>query len=165
MAEDLFARLERLRELTSPFTDKLTPEQVSKVRYTRPDLVAEVEFRGWTWDDRLRHAPFRGLREDKPAQEVVRESRTNKAGMPKRIVKLTHPDRVYWPEQGITKEGLADYYSDVWRKIAPFIVGHPLALLRCPEGITGQSFFQKHAWKGLTRTWLWCRTRKTPQNP
>ena len=166
VAEDLFARLERLREPANPFSDKLSPEQASKVRYVRPDLVAEVEFRGWTGDGHLRHASFRGLREDKPAQDVVRESRTSKAApMPKRTVKLTHPDRVYWPEQGITKEGLADYYSEVWRKIAPFIVGRPLALLRCPEGITGQSFFQKHAWKGLNANVALVEDPKDPAEP
>src|SRR5690606_35139603 len=67
----------------------------------------------------------------------------------RRTVRLTHPDRVYWPDAGVTKEGLADYYTEVWRHIAPFVVGRPLALLRCPEGITGQKFFQKHVWKGL----------------
>ena len=166
VAEDLFARLEQLREPASPFSQRLTSEQASKIRYVRPDLVAEVEFRGWTGDGHLRHASFRGLREDKPAQDVVRESRTSKAApMPKRTLKLTHPDRVYWPEQGITKEGLADYYSEVWRKIAPFIVGRPLALLRCPEGITGQSFFQKHAWKGLNANVALVEDPKDPAEP
>ena len=89
--------------------------------------------------------------------EVVRETHET-AALPKtqskarpvgHTVKLTHPDRIYWPEQGVTKQGLADYYTDVWPYIAPFIVGRPLALLRSPEGIAGQSFFQKHAWKGL----------------
>lgn len=64
-------------------------------------------------------------------------------------MKLTHPDRIYWPEEGVTKQGLADYYTEVWKYIAPFIVARPLALLRGPEGIAGQTFFQKHAWKGL----------------
>lgn len=166
VAEDLFNQLERLREPASAFSDKLTPEQASKVRYVRPDLVAEVEFRGWTGYGHLRHASFRGLREDKPAQHVVRESRTNKAApMSKRTVKLTHPDRVFWPEQGITKEGLADYYSEIWRKIGPFIVGRPLALLRCPEGINGQSFFQKHGWKGLNANVVLVEDPKDPSEP
>jgi len=55
-------------------------------------------------------------------------------------VKLTHPDRIYWPDEGVTKEGLADYYVGVWRHIAPFIVGRALALVRCPTGITGEHF-------------------------
>ena len=68
---------------------------------------------------------------------------------PRGAVKLTHPDRLYWPDRGVTKEGLADYYAEIWRYIAPFIVGRPLALVRCPNGIAGEKFFQKHAWRGL----------------
>jgi bifunctional non-homologous end joining protein LigD len=156
VAEDLFRRLERIRLQDSPFAARLTADEARQVRYVRPELVAEVEFRTWTADGLLRHASFRGLREDKPAREIVREipatTKQGKAAMPKpqrRTVKLTHPDRVYWPDEGVTKEGLANYYTEVWRAIAPFIVGRPLALLRCPSGITGQMFFQKHAWKGL----------------
>jgi bifunctional non-homologous end joining protein LigD len=94
------------------------------------------------------------LREDKAAIEIVREIPKAKSAAPqpqRRTVTLTHPDRVYWPDEGVTKEGLADYYTEVWRYIAPHIVGRPLALLRCPSGITGQMFFQKHAWKGLNK--------------
>ncbi len=152
VAEDLFQRLERLRETDSPFAGKLAADDARGVRYVRPEMVAEIEFRAWTADGHLRHASFRGLREDKAAREIVREvaKKTAKPPAPqRRTVKLTHPDRVYWPQEGITKEGLADYYADVWPRIAPFVVGRPLALLRCPSGITGQTFFQKHAWKGL----------------
>jgi bifunctional non-homologous end joining protein LigD len=62
---------------------------------------------------------------------------------------LTHPDRVYWPDRGVTKAALADYYIAVWPRIAPHIVNRPLALVRCPDGIGGERFFQKHAWKGM----------------
>lgn len=152
VAEDLFRRLERMRIQASPFAEPLTAEEGRQAKFVRPELVAEVEFRAWTADDHLRHASFRGLREDKPAREVVREVPTARAApLPtqRRTVKLTHPDRVYWPDEGVTKEGLADYYAEVWRHIAPFVVGRPLALLRCPGGIAGEHFFQKHAWKGL----------------
>ena len=64
-------------------------------------------------------------------------------------MKLTHPERVYWTETGLTKAGLAEYYATVWERMAPFVAGRPLALLRCPEGAAGECFFQKHAWKGL----------------
>lgn len=154
VAADLFKRLNRLRTDESPFGRKLTADEARQARYVRPELVAEVEFRAWTADGHLRHASFRGLREDKPATEVVaevpRSKTTPKAEKPqRRTVRLTHPDRVYWPDEGVTKEGLADYYAEVWRYIAPHIVGRPLALLRAPSGIEGQTFFQKHAWKGI----------------
>lgn len=67
-------------------------------------------------------------------------------------VELTHPDRVYWPDAGVTKVGLAAHYAAVWDRMAPFVAGRPLALLRCPEGVSGECFFQKHAWKGLAKT-------------
>lgn len=151
MAADLFTRLERVRTDDSPFVTALSAEQSARVRFVRPELVAEVEFRAWTADGNLRHASFRGLREDKPAAAVTRETAATASRQPKprRRVRLTHPDRLYWPDDGVSKEGLADYYERVWRHIAPFVVGRPLALLRCPDGIGGPAFFQKHVWKGM----------------
>lgn len=115
--------------------------------------MAEIEFRDWTTNAHLRHASFRDLREDKAAREVVQETRADSADdmLPERSVLLTHGDRIYWPEAGITKAGLADYYLEVWPLMAPFIVHRPLALLRCPEGISGACFFQKHAWRGMRK--------------
>jgi bifunctional non-homologous end joining protein LigD len=69
----------------------------------------------------------------------------------KSTVQLTHPDRVYWQDAGVTKAGLADYYAEAWPRMAPFVTNRPLALLRCPEGTAGQCFFQKHAWRGHAR--------------
>lgn len=161
VAEDLFRRLEPMTRKTNPFAGRLTAEESRNARFVEPELVAEVEFRAWTAEHHLRHASFRGLRDDKPAREIVEEKPAGTAGdkpaaeaaapakAPRRTVRLTHPDRLYWPDAGVTKEGLADYYTAVWRSIAPFIVGRPLALLRCPEGIDGPSFFQKHAWRGI----------------
>lgn len=154
LAEDLWERLERLRTPSSPFGEKLTAEEARQVRYVRPELVAAVEFRAWTADGNLRHASFQGLREDKPASEIGLETPRLAAAkeavkMHDHAVKLTHPDRVYWPDTGVTKQGLADYYAEVWPHIEPFVTGRPLALLRCPSGIAGEKFFQKHAWKGM----------------
>ncbi|HLZ66914.1 MAG TPA: DNA ligase D [Aliidongia sp.] len=163
VAEDLFRRLERIRTDDSPFSDRLSAEEARQVHYVRPELVAEVEFRGWTADRHLRHASFRGLREDKPAAEIVQESpAAPSGGTPRPAVKLTHPDRLYWPDAGVTKEGLADYYAEVWRHMAPFVVARPLALVRCPGGVTGECFFQKHAWHGASRA---IRLASDPQDP
>ena len=120
----------------------------------RPELSAEIDFRAWTGDGLVRQASFQGLREDKPAREISRETPMAANVAPERrrtSVVLTHPDRLYWPDAGVTKQGLADYYAEVWPRIEPFIVGRALALVRCPDGIGGQTFFQKHAWKGLNR--------------
>ena len=159
VAEGLMTRLKALETGESPFDLPLKGVEKRGVRYVRPELVAEVYFRAWTADGNLRHATFRGLREDKEASEVTGEGRPSPAPEdaeatptdppPARRIKLTHPDRVYWPKEGITKAELADYYTAVWSWIAPHVIGRPLALLRCPDGIGGQQFFQKHEWKGM----------------
>lgn len=159
VAEDLFSKLQKLKAEASPFAASLTPDEARGARYVQPKLVAEVEFRAWTGDGHLRHASFRGLREDKPADEVAAEDHAVASKGPKErpsSVKLTHPDRVYWPEDGVTKQGLADYYMEVWPRIAPFIVGRPLSLVRCPGGVAQACFFQKHGWKGMAKAIKTC---------
>jgi bifunctional non-homologous end joining protein LigD len=153
VAQDLMTRLQVLETDQSPFDPPLQGIEKRGVRYVRPELVAEVDFRAWTGEGNLRHAAFKGLREDKAAREVTGEGRPARFEAadpaPVRRVKLSHPDRIYWPEEGITKAELADYYTEIWPWIAPHITGRPLALLRCPDGIGGQQFFQKHEWKGM----------------
>jgi len=154
VAKELYKRLYAMRLDESPFAVPLTADERRGAKFVKPQLVAEIEFRAWTADKRLRHASFRGLREDKAASDVRWEeqnvpARVSDKDTQKIDVKLTHPDRVYWPGEGVTKQGLADYYAEVWPPIEPFIVNRPLALLRCPTGIEGEFFFQKHAWKGL----------------
>ena len=154
IAEALYARLEAMRISSSPFAARLGANEARHVRFVRPDLAAEVDFRGWTGDGLVRQASFQGLRDDKPTREIVRESTMAASEAPRRpetTVELTHPDRVYWPDVGVTKEGLADYYAEAWPLMRSLIVGRALALVRCPDGIEGQTFFQKHAWKGLNR--------------
>ncbi|MFC6490076.1 DNA ligase D [Nitratireductor sp. GCM10026969] len=152
VAADLFKRLEKLEQKESPFAGKLTAEEARQARFVRPELVAEVEFSTWTADDLIRHASFRGLREDKKPEEVRRESK-RKAPAEKAMpaIRLTHPDRLYWKEAGVTKQGLAEYYFEVWPRMGPFVVDRPLALVRCPDGVDGQCFFQKHAWRGQSK--------------
>ncbi|TCQ27444.1 DNA ligase D [Rhizobium sp. PP-CC-3G-465] len=156
-ADMLFEALSAIERSDTPFRDKLTADARRGLHYVEPTLVAEVEFRAWSADGNLRHASFRGLREDKPASEVRQErpaaekGRTSPA-LPKAAITLTHPDRVYWPEEGVTKQGLAEYYAQVWSFMAPYVVDRPLSLLRCPDGIDGkQRFFQKHAWRGINK--------------
>ncbi|UIK04471.1 DNA ligase D [Neorhizobium galegae] len=154
VAQSLFKSLTEIQADESPFDEKLAGVEKKDVVFVRPELVAEVEFRGWTADAHIRHAAFRGLREDKDPRDIVREggpvNSVEEPKPPKRTVNLTHPDRVYWPDAGVTKAGLADYYTEVWRLMAPFVVNRPLALVRGPDGIGKQLFFQKHGWKGMT---------------
>ncbi len=152
VAADLATRLKAIVRKTPPFAAKPSADAARGVTWVKPELVAEVEFRAWTADGLLRHAAFRGLRDDKPASEIVREGGAVEAKPRARTqVRLTHPDRVYWPDAGVTKQGLADYYAEVWPRMAPVVVNRPVALLRCPGGTEGQCFFQKHAWKGHGR--------------
>jgi bifunctional non-homologous end joining protein LigD len=162
-ARELWKKLQPLRRADPAFGKLPEEERGRKGIWVEPKLVAEITFAGFTAQGHVRHAAFKGLREDKPAREIVREtpmpSKAKKTAEPKAAakekatsagpVKLTHPNRVYWKDGGVTKQQLADYYTAVWDHIAPHLVNRPLALLRCPEGIEGQCFFQKHAAAGL----------------
>ncbi|MEP9387143.1 DNA ligase D [Mesorhizobium sp. KR9-304] len=168
VTNDLKKRLDRIRTKRPPVGGE--PAKDRKVVWAKPDLVAEVEFRSWTDDGILRQASFQGLREDKPASEVVAETgmaandgaaaditkaRSPRASKeiskrPKAMsVTLSSPEKLLWPEAGISKQGLLEHYEKVWPRIEQFIVDRPLSLVRAPDGIDGQRFFQKHASKGM----------------
>jgi bifunctional non-homologous end joining protein LigD len=164
---ELEQRLSRLRQDESPFATR--PPGAARARWVRPELVAAVAFTEWTSDGKLRHPSFRGLREDKAAGEVVREkplrvTAATQADSPRRTnpapratsgrgskrdvevagVRLTHPDRVLYPKQGVTKRDLAVFYESIAGWVLPHLEGRPLTLLRCPEGAHKSCFFQKH---------------------
>jgi bifunctional non-homologous end joining protein LigD len=79
---------------------------------------------------------------------------SEKGSGPQSVVRFTHPERIYWPDVGVTKQALADYYRLVWDMMAPHLIDRPLALVRCPDGTAGQCFFQKHASAGLEEKYL-----------
>jgi bifunctional non-homologous end joining protein LigD len=149
-----------------PFADPPSGRAVRAVHWVRPELVVEIEFGSWTDAGLLRHAAFRGLREDKDPREVTREppARGPREGKPMRKkrkastadsgnrvagVRLTNPDRVLFPEQGCTKRDLARYYETVADRILPHVVDRPLTLVRCPQGREKQCFYQKHLTEGM----------------
>jgi bifunctional non-homologous end joining protein LigD len=167
---------ERLDELAAPlppFAD--LPAAAKKgARWLKPSLVAQVRFANWTADHQLRQAAFQGLREDKPAEQVVREEAAptpkrsrqqpakaaahravsntiaaKKAGtstpQEKPPIRLTHPDKVLDTESGLTKQMLGDYYWAIAEHMLPHIADRPLSLVRCPNGATQPCFYQKHA--------------------
>lgn len=134
------------------------------IKWVAPELVAEIRYLTWTGDGRLRHASFLGLRADKPAADVVREPPDAEADdppapKPAKLIRvappskaaasgprLTHPEKELWP--GITKRDLLEYWQTIEAHALPSVAGRPLALVRCPDGISGQHFFQKHVMAG-----------------
>jgi bifunctional non-homologous end joining protein LigD len=176
--QTLHKQLNKLAQSKSPFTDM--PKGVSRgVHWVKPELVAQISFSNWTRDNLVRQAAFKGLREDKPANEVVREkaeppesattmnstppkfppqSKTGRAthiatpkptGKTKTDLPITHPDKILDPESGMTKLMLANYLVAVADHMLPHVADRPLSILRCPEGAAKPCFFQKHIGMGL----------------
>ena len=131
------------------------------VHWVKPILLCEVSFTEWTADGRIRHPSFQGLREDKSASQVKKETpvaavtkaTANEGTKAKNFVvhgiTITHPDRVISNIGQITKGALAEYYAAIASLMLPHIVRHPLSLLRCPSGVDKQCFFQRNPGKGL----------------
>ncbi|BCB18108.1 DNA ligase D [Bosea sp. ANAM02] len=165
--EKLLPHLKEREAKTSPFTGKGAPRRASGVHWVEPVLVAEIEFAGWTGDGMVRQAAFKGLREDKPAAEVETDlpAPPEKAEPPKpapgrggRIdilgVPLSKPDKPLWPDaedgKPVTKLDVARYFEAVGPWLLPHIQGRPCSLLRAPDGIEGEVFFQRHAGLGTS---------------
>lgn len=162
-AATLKKTLDAIAAKASPFGGEAGRER--GIVWVKPELVAEIAFGSWTASKTLRHSSFLGLREDKPADEVVAEKpgkteakKTKRAAKTRRkaraetIVTLSNPDKPLWPDIGFTKQDLLDYYARVWERMAPFVIERPLSLLRAPDGVGGQVFFQKHAGAGLHKS-------------
>jgi bifunctional non-homologous end joining protein LigD len=156
LAKSLRKELDKIKA-NKPALAKPLPAGAEKgVVWVEPRLVCAVEYRDWTRDELIRNSSFKGLREDKPATEITLEmpqqsSKAPRSKAPMPAVKLTHPERVLWEEPGITKQGLADFYTDIADWILPHVAGRVLSLLRCPSGTSAKCFFAKHPWAGLAK--------------
>jgi bifunctional non-homologous end joining protein LigD len=211
----LVRRLKALAIRTSPFQGKVEVPRGRNIHWVKPELVAEIEFAGWTDGGNVRQAAFKGLREDKPATEVRAEkptfvslasrtsgSKTSVAGAstsrnaatngpaanhsaakkpPKRTaqpmrddhtrsatratqaagspdtilgVTISKPNKELWPNAGdgqpVTKLDLAKYFVAVGDWLLPHVAGRPCSIVRAPDGISGQRFFQRHAMPGMS---------------
>lgn len=163
LLERLSATLQELEVKRSPFHGSVPDSRT--VHWVRPELVIEVEFTERTRDGRLRHPAFRGLREDRnpeeirmtPTKEMAAEGASAKDTKPDKPVtrkrkdetsllgmRLTSPDRVLFPEQGLTKLDLARFYEQIHEWVLPHLARRPLSLVRCPQGRNDECFFQKH---------------------
>jgi bifunctional non-homologous end joining protein LigD len=159
----------------SPFGGKDAPKKARDVHWLKPELVAEIEFAGWTADGNIRQAAFKGLRQDKSAREI-------RAEMPKMIgiaqpaaaraavkstkqvaaksnevmgVVISNPDKALWPDAGdgeaVTKLDLAHYFEAVGDWMIGHLKGRPCSIVRAPDGIKGQQFFQRHGMQGTSK--------------
>jgi bifunctional non-homologous end joining protein LigD len=173
--ETLLPRLRAVEAQKSPFTGIGAPKKGPEIVWVKPELVAEIEFAGWTADGQVRQAAFKGLREDKPAEEVEAEkpaspSETSvpdpEAGQPAKArlrkggkvevmgVMISSPDKPLWPDAGdgkpVTKVDLARYHEAVGSWLIEHIKGRPCSIIRTPDGIGGEQFFQRHAMPGTS---------------
>ena len=183
--ERILPKLKALETNTSPFAGRESPRNLGEVHWLRPELVAEIEYEGFTADDQLRQAAFKGLRGDKPAREVEAEipapAATTKLSEPAPItirtkaitphgsahvmgVTISHAGKALWPDahdgRPVTKLDLARYYEAIGGWLIRHIKGRPCSIIRMPDGINGdQKFFQRHSGKGqsalITEVEVW----------
>jgi bifunctional non-homologous end joining protein LigD len=169
----------------SPFGGQDAPRRTRDVHWLKPELVAEIEFAGWTDGGNIRQAAFKGLRQDKPADQVsaenpsmtkiakptgkiVAKSGKTKPGTPGKArpgqsesksaevmgVIISKPDKELWPDggdgRGVTKLDLARYFESVGGWMIGHLKGRPCSIVRAPDGIGGERFFQRHAMPGAS---------------
>ncbi|ACK50682.1 DNA ligase D [Methylocella silvestris BL2] len=177
----LLPKLKQFAAETSPFTGPSAPRKTASIHWLKPELVAEIEFAGFTGAGMVRQAAFKGLREDKPAEEVEAETPAppEQAAVPdpaeiqasarsssdkpmatangKPIVMgvaISNPAKELWPADGaeapVSKLDLARYYEAAGPWLIEHVRGRPCSLIRAPDGITGQQFFQRHAMAGAS---------------
>src|SRR5687768_15693155 len=138
-------KLDRLERKTSPFHE--TPKPNGKVHWVKPELICEMSFSEWTSDGSMRHPVYEGLRPDKKPASIHKEEEKhvvkNNPAAPAHT-EFTHLDKVFFPKHGYTKGDVISYYEAIAPYILPYLKDRPLSLLRQPDGITGEAFFQKN---------------------
>ncbi|MNU76542.1 putative ATP-dependent DNA ligase YkoU [compost metagenome] len=173
-ARMLLETLKPLKTGRSPFTGIGAPKKEEGVHWVTPDQVAEIEFAGWTADGQVRQAAFKGLREDKPASEVTAEEPSSQERTAPKVepnheattkmsgrkgakaevmgVLISNPDKPLWPEEDppVTKQDLALFYEAVGAWMIDHLSGRPCSVVRAPDGIDKEQFFQRHAMPGTS---------------
>jgi len=158
----LLGKLRPLERADPPFATAPKMPRVRKgdVVWVEPRLVAEVEFSEWTHDGHVRQPSYKGLRDDKPPAEVRHERpASDVVQQGKRELRLSNLDKLFWPEEGITKGDLLEYYRQVAPVLVPHLQGRPFTMRRYPDGAYGKAFFQKDAPSHMPE---WIRTFRTP---
>ncbi len=182
VVDQIMPRLKAVETDQSLFTGPNAPKREPDVHWTKPELVAEIEFGGWTTDGLVRQSAFKGLRDDiaatdvgvenpAPVEEVevvkppLPKSRPNAFVAPKpksggivRVmgIDISHPNKEMWPDAGdgkpVVKIELARYYETVGEFIVEHIKGRPCSIVRAPDGIKSELFFQRHGLKGIDKS-------------
>ncbi|SOD22328.1 DNA ligase D [Nitrosomonas ureae] len=163
LAKEIYQKLIALKTDKSPFPNKV-PRGIREYIYVKPEKLCEISFMQWTPDGHIRHASFKGLREDKnpkavveeipqPMEEVTQYIKPRRKANAEKVsfngVTISHPDRIVYPDTTITKGDVAEYYAKVAALMLPFIDGRLISLLRCTDGIGGECFFQRNPMKGM----------------
>ncbi len=145
-SDGLMTRLRALQTDKAPFST--APKGAEG--WVKPELVAEIAYEGYTGEGRLRQASFKGIRQDKPAVDVeIPSTPTRTTGKATQAaVRVTHPEKLLWPEDGLTKGDLAQYYAAVASQLLKYVGGRAVSIVRAPDGIHGMRFFQRHAMRG-----------------
>ncbi len=175
----IMPELKAMESPTNPFGGANAPKKAAGVHWLKPVLVAEIEFAGWTGDSMVRQAAFKGLRKDKAAEDVIvdkpakaevtepapakratsaahKSRATNKTSGNAEVmgVAISNPDKAMWPDGGdgepVTKLDLARYLEAVSEWMIRHLEGRPCSVIRAPDGINGERFFQRHAMKGMS---------------
>jgi len=185
-AGDLLKRLKPLARKTSPFSNAVP--RLPDVNWVEPKLVGEIEFENVTSDGLFRQAAFKGLRLDKPAENVVREVAADGPQEEKMAAKklkartkpkakndddevlgitISHPDKIFWPKSklgpAVTKLDLAKYMAAAADRMLPHVKDRPSSVVRMPDGIEGEKFFQRHELKGTAAPMLAIKTKGEPK--
>ena len=165
-AKELYDRLSKIR-VSAPAAKDVPRSILKAAHWVKPELLCEVSFTEWTEDGHVRHPSFQGLREDKKPEEVTMEKpvhlkspegkealkEVHKEQRSDRLevagVSVSHPDRVIFKDTGLTKGDLAKFYAAASQWILKDLGGHPVSLLRCPEGTDGDCFYQRSPGTGL----------------
>lgn len=153
--KEIYSKLKPHFTATSPFKEKIRLS--GPVKWVKPKLVCQIKFSEWTDSGQMRHPVFMGLRIDKEAKEVMatikeksektKESSNDGDNIELKVdnitLHLTNQKKIYFPKDKISKGDIVNYYNEISSIILPYLKDRPQSMNRFPNGITGQSFYQK----------------------
>jgi bifunctional non-homologous end joining protein LigD len=156
--KELYAKMHPLETSEKPFEEKV--HQRSKVTWIKPKLVCEVWYAEWTGERHLRQPVYKGLRMDKDKEKIVMETPDKQLADEETLdfgkvqLKVSHLNKVFWKDEGITKGDLLHYYRDMADWIIPYLKDKPISMRRQPNGIQDEGFFQKDTESAHLPSWI-----------